>query len=126
LEVIKESPELLLQHGNAHWRLGQAGAAIAAYEAARVAFASQNDSSGVCRALTRLAEVSRAQGYYRQAEKLSTEALSYAEVDHAARAEALMALAKSTGFLAGMNKGRELAEQAVSEARLAGDRVAPA
>ncbi|MGZ9234163.1 MAG: BTAD domain-containing putative transcriptional regulator [Anaerolineales bacterium] len=123
LEVIRENPELLLQHGNTHWRLGQAGAAVTAYEDARVAFASQNDSSGVCRALTRLAEVNRAQGHYRQAEILSTEALSYADVDHAARAEALMALAKSIGFLTGMNKGRQLAEQAVSEARLAGDSV---
>ncbi|NJN79567.1 MAG: hypothetical protein HC797_03355 [Anaerolineales bacterium] len=34
-----------------------------------------------------------------------------------------MALAKSAGFLKGMDKGRELAEEAVEEARLAGDEV---
>jgi ATP/maltotriose-dependent transcriptional regulator MalT/two-component SAPR family response regulator len=122
-DVMKANPELLLQHGNARWRLGQAGSAIAAYEDARVSFATQNNASGICRALTRLAEVNRAQGNYRQAEALSTEALSFADVDHAARAEALMALAKSVGFLTGMDKGRQLAEEAVEEARLAGDEV---
>jgi LuxR family maltose regulon positive regulatory protein len=122
-EALKANPELLLQHGNAHWRLGQAGAAVAAFEDARSSFAAQNNSSGVCRALTRLAEVNRAQGNYRQAETLSTEALSFADDDHAARAEALMALAKSVGFLTGMDKGRQLAEEAVEEARLAEDRI---
>lgn len=122
-DVMKAHPELLLQHGNAHWRLGQTGAAIAAYEDARSSFAVQNNGSGVCRALTRLAEVNRAQGNYRQAEMLSTEALSFANNDHAARAEALMALAKSVGFLTGMDKGRQLAEEAVEEARLADERV---
>ncbi|MBL8103841.1 MAG: hypothetical protein JNM02_15010, partial [Anaerolineales bacterium] len=95
INVMKAKPELLLQHGNAHWRLGQTGAAVAAFEDARSSFAAQNSSSGICRALTRLAEVNRAQGNYRQAETLSAEALSYADDDHAARAEALMALAKS-------------------------------
>jgi LuxR family maltose regulon positive regulatory protein len=122
-EVMKANPELMLQHGNALWRLGQTGAAIAAYEDARSSFAAQNHSSGVCRALTRLAEVNRAQGNYRQAEKLSTEALSFANEDHAARAEALMSLAKSVGFLTGMDKGRQLAEEAVEEARLAGEKI---
>jgi LuxR family maltose regulon positive regulatory protein len=121
--VMKASPELLLQHGSAHWRLGQTGAAVAAYEDARSSFAAQNNLGGVCRALTRLAEVNRAQGNYRQAEMLSTEALSFADDDHAARAEALMALAKSVGFLTGMDKGRQLAEEAVEEARLAEDRI---
>jgi len=122
-DVMKTHPELLLQHGNAHWRLGQAGAAVAAFEDARSSFAAQNNASGVCRALTRLSEVNRAQGNYRQAETLSTEALSFADEDHAARAEALMALAKSVGFLTGMDKGRQLAEEAVEEARLAEDRI---
>lgn len=122
-DVMKANPELLLQHGNAHWRLGQTGSAVAAFEDARSSFAAQNHSSGVCRALTRLAEVNRAQGNYRQAEMLSTEALSFADDDHAARAEALMALAKSVGFLTGMDKGRQLAEEAVEEARLAEDKI---
>jgi LuxR family maltose regulon positive regulatory protein len=123
VDVMKANPELLLQHGNALLRLGQTGAAIAAHEDARASFASQNNPSGICRALTRLAEVNRAQGHYRHAEAMATEALSFADADHAARAEALMALAKSAGFLTGMDKGRQLAEQAVEEARLAGDQV---
>ncbi|NJN79568.1 MAG: hypothetical protein HC797_03360 [Anaerolineales bacterium] len=61
-EVMKLNPELSLQHGNAHWRLGQTGAAITAYDDARGSFAVQDNSSGVCRALTRLAEINRAQG----------------------------------------------------------------
>jgi LuxR family transcriptional regulator, maltose regulon positive regulatory protein len=122
-DVMKANPELLLQHGNAHWRLGQTGAAVAAFEDARLSFAAQNNSGGVCRALTRLAEVNRAQGNYRQAETLSTAALSFADENHAARAEALMSLAKSVGFLTGMDKGRQLAEQAVEESRHADDRI---
>ena len=122
-DVMKANPELLLSHGSALLRLGQSGAAVTAYEDARLSFTSQNYTSGVCRALTRLAEVNRAQGHYRQAEKIASEALALADVDHAARAEALMALAKSAGFLTGMDKGRELAEQAVEEARLAEDQI---
>jgi LuxR family maltose regulon positive regulatory protein len=126
VDVMKANPELLLQHGNAHWRLGKTGAAVAAFEDARSAFAAQNDSSGICRALTRLAEINRAQGNYRQAKKLSTEALSFADkTDHVARAGALIAQAKSTGFLTSMDKGRALAEQAVEEARLAEDKLSP-
>ena len=122
-EIMKMNPELLLAHGSALLRLGQTGVAVIAYEDARSAFEIQDDASGVCRALTCLAEVNRAQGHYRQAEKLSKHALSLSGVDHASRAEALMALAKSVGFLTGMDKGRELAEQAVEEARLAQDRI---
>ena len=117
-ETLRANPELLLQHGNAHRRLGEAGLAITSYEDARNCFASQKNNSGVSRALTRLAEVHRAQGNYRQAETLAAQALEAApENDPTARAEALMALAKSTGFLSGMDRGQELAEQAVEEAR---------
>jgi LuxR family transcriptional regulator, maltose regulon positive regulatory protein len=122
-EVMRACPDLLLQHGNALWRMGQAGAAVAAYEEAHSSFAAHQDANGVSRALTRLAEVNRAQGNYRQAEKLSRQALSIPGTGHAARAEALMALAKSVGFLSGMDQGRALAEQAVEEARLAGEGV---
>ena len=115
-------PELLLQRGNARRRLGEAGLAINDYEDARSAFTSSSNRSGISQALTRLAEINRVQGNYRQAETLAAEALSFVPTaEHAARADALMALAKSTGFLAGMDQGRILAEQAVEEARLAGD-----
>jgi len=125
-EVLHDHPELLLQHGNAHRRLGMAGLAISAYEDARAAFTFQGNLSGISRAQTRLAEVNRAQGNYRHAERLATQALESAPAnDHPARADALMALAKSTGFLTGMDQGRSLAEQAVEETRLAGEAVSP-
>ncbi|WKZ52512.1 MAG: BTAD domain-containing putative transcriptional regulator [Anaerolineales bacterium] len=119
-EVLRAHPELLLQHGNTHRRLGEAGLAVTAYEDALNAFTAQGNASGKSRALTRLAEVHRAQGNYRQAESLAAQALEAApKKDHTARAEALMAFAKSTGFLSGMDRGQELAEQAVDEARKA-------
>ena len=125
-DTLQANPELLLQHGNAHWRLGQAGPAITAFEEARSAFSESDSSGGVCRALTRLAEVHRAQGHYRQAQRLAGEALSSTREDeHAARAEALLALAKSTGFLTGMDQGRSLAEQAIEEARDASGVLSP-
>jgi ATP/maltotriose-dependent transcriptional regulator MalT/DNA-binding SARP family transcriptional activator len=118
-EILQAKPELLLQHGNIRRRLGEAGLAINAFEDARLAFAERADRGGVSRALTHLAEVNRAQGNYRQAETLASEALSSAPPeDHSARADALMALAKSVGFLTGMDQGRRLAEQAMEEARL--------
>jgi two-component SAPR family response regulator len=84
------------------------------------------DLGGVSQALTHLAEINRAQGNYRGAERLASEALGFAPPDnHAARAYALMALAKSTGFLTGMDQGRLLAEQAVQEARLTGEKLSP-
>ena len=126
LATLRLEPELLLQHGNVHHRLGNAGLAVNAYEDARAGFAARGDHAGVSRALTRLAELNRAQGNYRQAEALASEALAETPGDdHAARAEALMALAKSTGFLADIDQGRALAEQAVEEARLAGDKLSP-
>jgi LuxR family maltose regulon positive regulatory protein len=119
-EMMRAHPQLLLQHGNAHRRLGEVGLAITAYEEARTAFTAQDNPSGASRALTRIAEVRRAQGDYRQAELLASQALEVSPArDHTARAEALMALAKSTGFLSGMDRGQDLAEQAVAESRLA-------
>jgi LuxR family maltose regulon positive regulatory protein len=119
-DVMSQSPELLLQHGNVYWRMGKIGLAVGAYEGAQKAYAAQGISSGVSRSLTRLAEVERSQGNYRSAESLAAEALQAAPShDHASRAEALMALAKSTGFLTGMERGRALAELAVEESRQA-------
>lgn len=122
--VLRSHPELLLQRGSVRRRLGEAGLAINDFEDARSAFTSAANRSGVSQALTQLAEINRAQGNYRQAEALASQALEFAPADdHAARADALMALAKSTGFLTGMDKGRSLAEQAVEEARQAGEKL---
>ena len=125
-ETMRAHPELLLQRGNVLRRLGEAGAAVASYEDARWGFEKYGDRAGICRSLTRLAEINYFQGHYRRARKLVTEALQQATADdHAERAHALMVLAKSVGFLVGMDEGRLLAEQAVEEARRAGDLVAP-
>ncbi len=125
-QVMHSHPHLLLQRGNARRRLGEAGLAINDYEDARTAFLAGTDQGGVSQALTLLAEINRAQGNYRQAESLASEALGFAPPDnHVARAYALIALAKSTGFLTGMDQGRSLAEQAVQEARLTGEQLSP-
>ncbi len=125
-ETMRAHPDLLLQDGNAHFHLGDVGNAAAAYEDARAAFERQNHPAGVSCALTHLAEIQRAGGNYRQAEILARQALASAPGDdHLARAEALMALAKSTGFLTGMDEGRALAEQAVEESRQVGDKLSP-
>jgi LuxR family maltose regulon positive regulatory protein len=124
-------PELLLYHGDALRRLGQGGAAIARYEDARAAFNARGDRTGVCRAMIELAEMARSQGDYRRAQSLAAEALVHASPasgipspsDHAVRARALVALAKSEGFLVGMDRGRALAEEAVEEARRSGDGI---
>ncbi len=125
-DVINHYPELLLQHGNVYWRMGKVGPAVGAYQQAQIAYDLQANLSGISRALTRLAEVERSQGNYQKAEGLASQALRVSPPeDHACRAEALMALAKSTGFLTGMDRGRSLAEQAVSESRLARGNLSP-
>ena len=125
-EVMNQFPELLIQHGNVHWRMGKVGLAVEAYQKAQLAFIAQGQASGVSHTLTRLAEIDRSQGNYNSAQTFATQALDASpEDDHVARAEALMALAKSTGFLTGMDQGRTLAEQAVEESRMAGARLSP-
>ena len=125
-EIVYSVPELLLQHGNILRRLGQADAAVSRYEEARVVFESHGDGAGVCRALTRLAEVAHSQGNYGRARDLSKDALTHASAkDHAKRARALMALAKSESFLTGMDRGRALAEEAVAAANKAGQSISP-
>jgi LuxR family transcriptional regulator, maltose regulon positive regulatory protein len=124
VEVMNQFPELLIQHGNVHWRMGKVGLAVEAYQKAQLVFADQGQASGVSQALTRLAEIERARGNYNSAQTLATNAVDASPADdHVARAEALMALAKSTGFLTGMDQGRVLAEKAVEESRLAGARL---
>lgn len=125
-ETLNKHPELLLQQGNVLRRLGEAGAAMFNYENARWSFKKYGDRAGICRSLTRLAEMHYFQGHYRRAREFASEALQQATADdHVERAHALMSLAKSVGFLVGMNQGRSLAEQAISEVRNAGESIAP-
>ncbi len=123
-DVVRCYPELLLQHGNVLWRMGRVGAAVSRYEDAQHAFADQGDDVGVCRVLTQMAELARSQGNYRRSQTLAAEALSHVrETDYASRANALMILAKSEGFLTGMDRGRQLAEESVAAARQAGEAI---
>jgi ATP/maltotriose-dependent transcriptional regulator MalT/two-component SAPR family response regulator len=120
-QVIQAHPAFLLYHGDALRRLGRAGDAIARYEEALAVYGTRGETAGICRALTELGEIARSQGDYRRAQLLATEALTAAPAaDHAVRARALMALAKSEGFLTNTDRGRALAEEAVAEARLSG------
>lgn len=123
-ETLHAHALLLLYFGDVLRQLGQAGAAVARYEDALQKFQSVDDSHGACRALISLAEIARSQGDYRHADTLAESALSLApQHAHDLRAYALMALAKTRGFLSGMDQGRALAEQAVQEARQSGDRM---
>ncbi len=125
--AMRAHPMLLIHHGAVLRRLGQVGAAQARFEDARAAFAAMDQMPGVCRALVELSETARSQGDYRRAQGLATEALSYAGGEqHDERARALMALARSAGFLQGTDRGRALAEEAVREMELAGSVIAPA
>lgn len=125
--VLRSQPLLLIYHGAVLRRLGQANTAQARFEDARTAFAALGQMSGVCRALVELSETARSQGDYRRAQGLAAEALSYVGSDqHDERARALMALARSAGFLQGTDRGRALAEEAVREMELAGSTIAPA
>jgi len=81
--------ELLLRDEHAHRLLGDAANASTAYAESRAAFASQENPAGVSRAFTRLAEMQRVGGNYRQVESLARLALEFAPTDnHAARAAA--------------------------------------
>jgi len=125
-ETLRKHPELLLQRGNVMRRLGEASAAVQNYESARWMFQQYGNRAGICRALTRLAEINHFQGYYQRAREFADEALKQATAeDHIERARALMSLAKNVGFLVGMDEGRALAEQAVDEVQRAGDAASP-
>lgn len=118
---VDQEPDFSLYRGHALRYRGQIEEAIACYERACALYQDRKDQAQVCHALTHLARVARFRGRYRQAQKLAESAVAQAgEQDHAERAEALMALAKTTGFLEGMAQGYKLGEEAQEEARLAG------
>ncbi len=122
--ALMAHPCLLLYHGDVLRRLGYAAEAVRRYEQARTAFETAGDALGLSQALVRMGELARSQGHYRRAQELVTQGLIHAPREaHEDRARALIALAKSTGFLTGMDQGRALAEQALAEARLAGNAI---
>lgn len=118
---VDEEPDFLLYRGHAlgHW--GRVEEAIACYERAQALYQARGEHAKVSHVLTQLARLARSQGRYRHAQRLAQAAVAEAgQADHAARAEALMDLAKNTGFLEGMAKGYKLGEAALREAQLAG------
>ncbi|GAB4542126.1 MAG: hypothetical protein Kow0063_33710 [Anaerolineae bacterium] len=122
---LDQEPDLLLYQGHAlgHW--GRVAEAVTCFERACSLYRAQGQRAQVSHVLTQLARVARSQGYYRRAQKLDQDAVNEAgESDHAVRAEALMDLAKNTGFLEGMDRGYKLGEAALREAQLAGDTLA--
>ena len=122
--VLRANPLLLVYRGDALTRRGQAGVAIGCYDEALALLEADVDRSGMCLVETRLAEIARSQGDYRRAQVLADQALAWApDDDHVARARALITLAKSEGFLTGMDRGRALAEAAMDEVRQAGEAI---
>ncbi|HEC33961.1 MAG TPA: tetratricopeptide repeat protein, partial [Chloroflexi bacterium] len=118
---VEQEPDFLFYRGHALRYRGQSEKAIACYERACALYQDRGEQAQVCHALTHLARVARSRGEYRQAQRLAQSAVAQAgEQDHAERAEALMALAKTTGFLEDMAQGYKLGEAALEEARLAG------
>jgi len=118
---VDEEPDFLLYEGHVLRYRGQIDDAVACYERAGVLFRARGEPAKACRALTQLARLARSRGRYRQARKLAEAAIAgAAQEDHAGRAEALMVLAKTVGFLEGMARGYMLGEAAMREARLAG------
>lgn len=118
---VDEEPDFLLYKGYVlrHW--GRVEEAITCYERACALYKARTERAKVSHVLTQLARVARSKGHYRQAQKLAQAAVAEAgDTDHAERAEALMALAKNTGFLESMAQGYELGEAALREAQLAG------
>ncbi|MFO7697069.1 MAG: BTAD domain-containing putative transcriptional regulator, partial [Anaerolineae bacterium] len=116
-----EDPDLTLIHGHTLRYQGQVEEAARCYERARERFQARGDQARVCQAMTQLARVARLRGAYRQALELAEQAVDQAAPEnHAERAEALMSLAKTAGFLHGMARGYRLGEEALGEARLAG------
>jgi len=119
--LIDGEPDFLLYQGHALSYLGRIEEAIACYERACTLYQARGEQAKVSHVLTQLAHVARSKGQYRQAQKLAQAAVAEAgEMDHAERAEALMELAKNTGFLEGMAQGYKLGEAALQEAQLAG------
>jgi len=120
-DFVKREPDFLLYQGHALRYRGRSEEAVACYERACALYQERGERAQVCRALIHLARVARSRGEYREAQRLAQQAVAQAgEDDHAERAEALMALAKTTGFLEDMAQGYKLGEAALEEARRAG------
>lgn len=116
--AFSKYPDLLLMFGFVQRSLGSLHAAIANFE--QVSFGTTSPDCR-CAAFTELAGIARSQGDYQRAHDLARSAVQISPPESPARrAFALMEQAKCEGFLIGMNQGRILAEDAISQMRQAG------
>lgn len=122
--LVEKEPDFLSYLGHIFRYQGQSERAAACYQQACALYRSRGEQGQVCLMLTQLARLERSRGRYRQAQRLAEWAVTEAaKEDHAERAEALMVLAKTAGFLESMGRGYRLGEQAMQEAQLAGARL---
>lgn len=123
---LEQEPDFLHYQGHVLRYQGQVEEAVSCFEQACTLYRERGKLAKVCSALTQLASMARSGGHYRKAQRLARSAVAEAaDEDHAERAEALMTMAKTTGFLEGMARGYKLGEAAMSEARLAGSALSP-
>jgi len=109
--ALDDQPDLLLLYGRVLRQMGRIHEAVVHLQSA---LEIARDEDTACLALTELASIARAQGDYRLAQRYDADAYhNYPAASPAARAFAIMEAAKSEGYLNGMDRGRELAEQAI-------------
>ena len=105
-------------------QLGHFNEARLRLERANTLARQADDADTTSSALIELASLARSQGDYVGAQAQAQQAVDLlGETDHKARAFALMEIAKSQGFLEGMDLGSALAGRAVSEMELAGSLI---
>jgi LuxR family maltose regulon positive regulatory protein len=122
--VIEANPELLLIYGRVLRQLGQLSEATQKFQHAYAASMQHNIPDLAFRALNELATLARSQGDYLRAGQFASQVVGEADrVALKTRAFALMELAKSQGFLEGMNLGSTLATQAVEVMEQAGTAI---
>ena len=122
--VLDEMPALLLAHGRALRLMGRFNEARLRLDRAATLARQAEDSETASSAWMELSSLARSQGDYAGAQTQAQRALDVlGDGNHTARAFALMELAKSRGFLEGMDLGRTLASEAVAEMELAGSQI---
>ena len=115
-------PDLLLLYGRTQRQLGHLNDAVHLLEHVHL---NTTDSDYLAAALIELASIARSQGNYKRGQELSSAAMTLCPQAGATRAFALMERAKCEGFLEGMDIGRKLAEEAVTEMRKVRDTMSP-
>ncbi|MGC8875385.1 MAG: tetratricopeptide repeat protein, partial [Chloroflexia bacterium] len=117
---IEQEPDFAFYLGQVFRQWGRMDEALSCFERARALYEAKGENDGSSRVLTEMAYALLSRGEYAEARRTAETALSRAcPDDHLARSAALMALARSTGFLEGMDRGYRLGEEALREARAA-------